>query len=220
MLRSIYIQLSLFCFVTTLFVSQISYTQLSDYIEITDDEFISRVSPIFNKKIAYPNTAYYYGVIGLGVIHASLDNTLSFSFKSGTEFGIGYGEHFNTINLPISNENQDLNASTWNIYVNFKYHLLHYGYAMQPYIKSKIGFGFTRPNDEFNNVSISPGIMLENGAGTSFNLGNERYFIELCQYNFNTKGIFTSDDPNSLSDVNFNMWFNRLTVRIGISYSL
>lgn len=214
------LRLVIFCFATSLLVAFPLNAQLSDDIEISDDEFVSSISPIFNKKIAYPKDINYYGVIGLGIIHASLDNTLSFSFKSGTEIGFGYGEHFNTINLPINNDNQDLNASTWNLYTNFKYHVLHYGYAVQPYVKSKIGFGFTRPNDEFNNVSISPGLMLENGFGMAFNILRDRYFIELCQYNFNTKGIFISDDPNILSDVKFNMWFNRLILRIGISYTL
>lgn len=211
------LRLVIFCFATSLLVAFPLNAQLSDDIELSDDEFISTVSPIFNKTVAYPNEIRYYGIIGLGIIHASLDNTLSFTFKSGTEVGVGYGEHFNTINLPINNDNQDLNASTWNIYLNFKYNLLDYSKWVQPYIKSKIGFGYTRQSAEFNNVSLSPGLMLENGFGASFKIGSERYFIELCQYNFNTKGIFISDDPNILSDVRFNMWFNRVILRLGIS---
>ncbi len=150
-----------------------------------------------------------------GDLSVQWDGTLGYRFADRWDAGIGLG---------ISGHEMDLgNDWVFHEFVNV------YGYGrfflnknkMRLYLDSKLGLGIPYQN-EWLDEDYSGGFFLQPGVGILFSSkGPCKWNIGLSQYILNTQGNTTSFGQfGNPIDVNYNVWYNRTVLQIGMSIEL
>lgn len=191
---------SLFCFISPFF------SQLDDL------DFEPR-KPLFKRNNTFEQGLMVTGSFGWKKNHMSLNGELGYRFPQGFEVTLGTGIHANQLLLPVNNSEENISVTSTPFYLSGKYFFVK-GWVM-PYAKLALGYGKNNMTT-IDNTEINNSFMLEAGLGLSLKSNRlTNYFFEVGQYNLKTQGSLTS--LNGGSAINYDVWFNRIIFRVGVT---
>lgn len=179
-----------------------------------DDLDYEPKGPIFQRSNNFEQGLIVTGSYGWRKNHASLNGELGYRFPKGFEIAIGTGAHGNQLLLPINNSEETVMVTSTPVYLSGKYFFVN-GWLM-PYAKVAAGYGSYNNSVNENLNEINSSYMLEAGLGLTLKTSRKmNYFFEVNQYNLKTNGSQTSVVGGN--DINYSIWFNRVTFRIGVT---
>lgn len=158
--------------------------------------------------------------------HFGVDIFGGYQFGNGFEAGFGFGYHLNSLNLPVANSNfQWIDLNSYPIYLGGKYFIFK-DKILKPYAKLNMGLNNNSPN--WGVSLVKNGLMIESGFGLAFSgKKNLRAYFEINQYNSKARGTSVVENwdwnTNTLlssTDVDFNVWFNKITFRLGLFFQI
>lgn len=171
---------------------------------------------LFDKgKWTYKNGLVFNMAIGMSNEHNNFDVDLSYLYRNKFSLGVGLGFHNNFFGVQTTSSFHvgDVRSNTF--FAKGQYNILNRSYRI--YATGKIGFA---NHNETNQIpTISDGILLEGGLGIMFaSRKRAKYFLELSQYTTHASGVLINNDVNALSDIDFDVWFNRIVFTFGIQF--
>ena len=179
-----------------------------------------------------------YGTTWIG---NAFDFSTNWKFKD-VELGLGSGLHNNSIPITIQDIDLTIEPSTSPHYLQAKYNLTDS--YMRFYLKGVVGLILTNPfssqsssssntftasnntttttvnngNDNEMGTTIDKGVLFEAAIGFSFASKKKvKHYLELSQYSQKVSGIHTDAFNSNVSDINFNIWINRIQLTYGIT---
>lgn len=164
-------------------------------------------------RYSYKNSLKGNFALGVSADHVNFDFSCSYINNNKFSLGIGFGFHTNSFFIQTISSNHRGNVNSRTYFVNGQYFFMDR--AQRLYATGKIGFADHRESREL--PTLSNGIVLEGGLGIEFATKNRtKYFLELSQYTSNASGVLVSNDVNALSDIEFDIWFNRIVFTMGM----
>jgi len=170
----------------------------------------------------YNNGRYHYkkGKIknlsfGVSRDHINIDFVYGFRLNKHFDIGIGTGMDHNSFEFFTSNDHHFINTVGAPLFVQGKYNF--YNGRKCFYLKGKVGM--TNNAENANIIRINNGLLLEGGVGMLFaSRLRTRFYFEFSQYTSNAVGAANIPHPDILSDVEFNVWYNRFLFTLGVEF--
>lgn len=178
---------------------------------------------VFSKsKFHYKDGAFLHSNIGLSPgRHFTWNIGFSYIFKNKFEIGADLGVSNNTFIVPGTTFSQWVSVTGFPITLTGKYYLVNESSRL--YLKGAVGSTNSITTWEVRDVNNS--FTAEGGIGISFaSKSRTKWYLELGQYTAHARGIarnwqwdWTTEQTSS-SDINFNVWFNRVVFRVGVLF--
>jgi hypothetical protein len=151
---------------------------------------------------------------GFSTNHTDIEAYLGYLFREDIEVGLGIGFHTNFLDIPASNTFALIDVESYPIFVSGKYFVMPQ-YIRKPYVKLTVGYNNNSKGLSLSQVSSGP--MFEAGLGVAFSSKRKtKFFMELLQYSSYAKGSIPNINVNSLSDIDFDVWFNQIVFKFGM----
>lgn len=187
------------------------------------------------KKVFFFEMSY-----GTNWVGNALDFSTNWKFKD-VELGLGTGIHNNSIPIKIQDIDLIIDPTTSPQYLQAKYNLTDS--YMRFYLKGVVGLILSNPfsnqsstssssiitsnnnttvvnNNSLNNFGtrVDNGVLLEGAIGVTFPSKKKvKHYLELSQYSQRISGVHNDAFNSNVSDVNFNIWINRIQLTYGIT---
>lgn len=183
---------------------------------ITKSYMPDEINLFANGNFNYKKGFLVYLENGFSGFHYRANLFGAYLLDNGIEFGLGIGYHRNALNIPASNSFTFIEVNSYPIYASGKYFLLQ-NTLKKPYVKASFGYSNNKASDWANVANIKNSVMFEAGVGVAFSskaIG--KWYLEVLQYNLHAKGESYSFNPNSLGNIGFDVWFNRIVFNFGV----
>ncbi len=170
----------------------------------------------------------------------ALDFSTNWKFKD-VELGLGTGIHNNSIPITIQDIDLIIEPNTRPHYLQAKYNLTDS--YMRFYLKGVVGLILTNPfsnqsstssssittsnnnttvvnNNSLNDFGtrVNSGVLLEGAIGVTFASKKKvKHYLELSQYSQRISGTHTDAFNSNFSELDFNIWINRIQLTYGIT---
>ncbi len=201
--------------------------QSTKQIEIITGDTVSLRSDLVKKQYLfedisiYNNAKFHYkkGILfnysmGFADLHYNTDLSVNKRFNNKFELGIGLGFHYNELHFRTSSSTHWITVNSIPFFAQGKY-IFNDG-NKRFYLRGKIGYAYNEIS-AWGLRSIRNGVMLDGALGVTLASKNRfKYYLELSQYTSFASGAKANFEPNALSDIEFNTWFNRVVVTFGI----
>ena len=187
------------------------------------------INPLLTHKIYLPNEINIYKkgrytykealVVslsdGVSSSHNNFDIKAGYITRNKFEVGLGFGIHSNSFWLRTISSTQFADIVSTTYFLHGKYFI--YQGAQKYYVTGKLGYANNHTNRRL--PVVTDGITMEGGVGVLFaSRKRSKYFLELSQYTSHATGMLVSNDVNALSDISFDVWFNRIVFTFGVQF--
>jgi len=197
------------------------------HIEIITGDTVTLQSGLINKQYLfdevsiYNNARFHYkkGVLlnysmGFARLHYNTDFSLNMRFDNRFEIGIGLGFHYNELDFRTSSSSHWLTVNSIPFFAQGKY-ILNDG-NKRFYLRGKLAYAYNKL-PSWNIISINNGVMLDGALGLMVSTKRRfKYYLELSQYTCSASGTLENFETNAISDIDFDVWFNRVVFTLGI----
>jgi len=176
-----------------------------------------------NQIFLFNNNRFHYksGLIwniGLGMsnFHINFDVGIRKRIFNRLDVGAGLGHHLNSFQFFTLKSDHFYEVLSFPIYLQSKY-FINLG-PKRFYVKGRVGYANNLRT--WNIVDVKDGVLLEGGVGLMLPSKQRiKHYIEFSQYTSRAKGKLTPmNDPDILSDIDFDIWFNRFVFTYGIEF--
>ena len=183
--------------------------------DMVKKQYLSEDVSIYNNaKFHYKKGFLYNYSIGFANLHSNTDLSINKRFNNKFEIGFGLGFHYNELQFRTSSSRHWISVNSIPIFAQGKY-IFNEG-NKRFYVRGKIGYA-NNLDSGWGLTSLRNGVMLDGGFGITLPSKNRfKYYFELSQYTSSASGTLTNFEPNAISDIEFNTWYNRVVVTFGI----
>ena len=196
---------------------------------------------LFNGSKFHYQKGFVFDVsLGQSMNHFAFDFSTNWKFKD-FELGLGSGVHNSSIPVRIQDIDLVIESLTSPHYLQAKYNLTDS--SMRIYLKGVVGLILTNPfssqsttsstsittsnnnttvvnNGSLNDFGtrIDSGVLLEGAIGVTFASKKKvKHYLELSQYSQKISGSHSDAFNSNVSELDFNIWINRIQLTYGIT---
>jgi len=197
------------------------------HIEIITGDTVTLQSGLINKQYLfdevsiYNNARFHYKKgflinysMGFSYIHYNTDFSLNMRFDNRFELGLGLGFHYNELDFITSSSSHWLTVNSIPFFAQGKY-ILNDG-TKRFYLRGKLGYSYNK-FASWDISNVKNGVMLDGALGLMVSSKKRfKYYLELSQYTSSISGTLENSEPTAISDIDFNVWFNKIVFTLGI----
>ncbi len=174
-----------------------------------------QISLYKKRKFHYKTGGAFNYSIGVADEHFNMDLSYSRHFTPRLELGLGIGFHRNSFWFTTSSDFHFVDVNSFPMYAQAKFDLTQG--LRRIYVKGKAGYANNIM--DWGMTSIKDGITLDGAIGVSFpSKGRFKHYVELSQYTSYAQGSHRNFSSNAVSDIDFNVWFNRVVMTWGFEF--
>lgn len=173
---------------------------------------------LYNKRrFHYRQGILFDYSIGGGSDGYHQDFSVGKRLNSKIDYGFGIGHHYNYYGFRIEGGWESIDASSVPVFAHCRYQLTQSAYRV--YLRAKAGYAINL--NTWSTTNVGDGVYLNGSLGIM--LPSKRFFkpyMEVGQYALSASGLARSFGSNTLSDIEYKLWFKSFHITWGVEFGI